>query len=670
MMSFGQLLTSLIFGWIAVTFWVLQMGQFRESSRAERVQFSRAALVLLICALGTLVFWCRDEVWLRISNLLLARVDARNISILRVGVALLTYMLVFHWAAGLYGHEEREIFDCGTEFCFPSDAYTVPPTLASIYSALRIPQPTMEHYGYVRFAVRVSLLFLAIGFCSRTAAFTAAIGLTYILGLRVSWTFGRAAHEMVDNHILWVLLLCSAFPPLGEGWSVDALIRKHSGHSLQKSSTLCLHVVILCLLGINYLGSGLWKIGESGFDWILDSRILMSWISVNTACGALAEGPPPVGLHTFFSPHWVTVILAASTIALEVFFMIVILFSSSSRRRAIVYFCLFCFHAGIRLSMNIDFWSMQWLYLFLTEWIDDKDRCLADHAESRSLQDADKHDTVRTLCARSPVFFAVSFVTLASAAYKNYVGDNTRDFPVCGYPKFDVMWPPYGFVGRNFPCRYGDDFWNLVLTFEPPLGGHHQLSALTALVPHHQSYYMGYAVLLERVLLLGDKNESVTALRYLLEMLRYRLDPNWLGVSVSITAEARMFSRSKETLADVGEVQSVAVQNFSVHSDKRYSRSLFQHVAGTSARGAFAAWEPQSWSVVVCGDVLSNASFLQGALACDARCLNSGLHKVSDREASPRCFCRARAYRDGLHHRSVFEDVPSRGIDCVHHERT
>ena len=201
-----------------------------------------------------------------------------------------------------------------------------------------------------------------IGLYARSSALLCLIFGFYALG--IPQFYGKVDHY---NHLLWFAALLSV-SPCGDVLGCDAVsaARKRAARGItdppapSQVHALPLRFAML-LLGLIYLFPGLWKLWESGFDWVSGANLKyqLHWFWTWSYNGAW--------LPAFrIDNHPVLCALgAAGTIVFELSFMVLIFFPTL-RMLAAVEGVLF--HTMTEKFMLISFMSLRQSYVVLFDW--------------------------------------------------------------------------------------------------------------------------------------------------------------------------------------------------------------------------------------------------------------------------------------------------------------
>ena len=195
--------------------------------------------------------------------------------------------------------------------------------------------------AFVRITI-VSCAFAAVGLFTRPAVIIAAVSTLYI--------FGVPNFYFKIGHGLHIPVLCAfvfAVSPVGDAFSLDRLLGPHRGKRVADSAAYTIPVRFSWLLiGTMYLYPGLWKLWESGDEWIdgtkLRAELFSKWAQ-------LPDFYPSVRLD---HATWALVFFGVGTLLFEVGFFFAV-FNRTSR--VILAFSACAFHIGVGVAMNIWF---------------------------------------------------------------------------------------------------------------------------------------------------------------------------------------------------------------------------------------------------------------------------------------------------------------------------
>jgi len=200
-------------------------------------------------------------------------------------------------------------------------------------------------------AVAQGLLVLAllaglVGFWSRLSMGIAAFLAIYVLGVPQLW--GGTVHS---HHLVWLAALLAA-SPCGDSWSVDAFRAAKRGAPIRRSRLAYALPLVFAwmLLGAVYFFPGVWKLRESGIDWILSdnlrNRMYEKWMVRGGAIPALRPDRFP----------WLLQAGAAAVVLLELAFPLLVL--GSRRTREVAATAALLFHGLSAVFFHIHFPSL------------------------------------------------------------------------------------------------------------------------------------------------------------------------------------------------------------------------------------------------------------------------------------------------------------------------
>jgi predicted DCC family thiol-disulfide oxidoreductase YuxK len=213
-------------------------------------------------------------------------------------------------------------------------------------------------------AWKVSLLTSAAGLATRLSTAVAALLGTYLIGL--PHNFGKIHHaDAILVFALWIL----AFSRSGDGWSLDALIRasrKPSAAPLPPSGEYTWPFRMMWLvMSLVFFAAGVSKLRHSGLAWVTENALAGYLVRANDPVGRAAGAAwTDWGLWIAGVP-WLSGLLGAVTLALELFFPLA-LFSRTARR--IIPAAVLCVQIGISAVMGPDFVRFLVAYLFWVPW--------------------------------------------------------------------------------------------------------------------------------------------------------------------------------------------------------------------------------------------------------------------------------------------------------------
>ncbi len=213
-------------------------------------------------------------------------------------------------------------------------------------------------------AWKVCLLASAAGLATRVSTAGAAVLGTYLIGL--PHNFGKIHHA---DAILVFAMVILAFSLSGDGWSLDALIRaarkpRAAPPAPSGEYTWPLRMMWL-VMSLVFFAAGVSKLRHSGLAWVTSNAMEGYLLRSNDPLALPAEVPlTDWGLWIAGVP-WLSTLLGATALALEVVFPVA-LFSRTARR--IVPGAVFGVQLGVALLMGPDFYRFWICYLFWIPW--------------------------------------------------------------------------------------------------------------------------------------------------------------------------------------------------------------------------------------------------------------------------------------------------------------
>ncbi len=231
-----------------------------------------------------------------------------------------------------------------------SDAFWFPIHLFRVFPVGVFPEGVLGVLTAVWF---ISMTFAAVGLWTRWATWIALISGAYLLAL--PHNFGKIHHA---DAILAITLGTMAWSRCGDGWSMDALIRRWrnpGAGSVEPSGEYTWPVrltwTLSCFL---FFGAGVSKLRHSGLPWIFSENMQVLLIQHGVPLGQwLAQWA------------WIPVLLAFSAVAFELAAPLALF---SARARAVVIPSLLAMQVGIGLFMNVWFYQFLLIYAFWAPW--------------------------------------------------------------------------------------------------------------------------------------------------------------------------------------------------------------------------------------------------------------------------------------------------------------
>jgi hypothetical protein len=235
-----------------------------------------------------------------------------------------------------------------------SDAVRTPPIgLSWVIGTvpMTVPLATFAYWVTV-----VAAVLGIVGFSSRTAWLAVTIAGLYLLG--IPQFAGSAFHY---HHLIWFAALLAA-SPCGDALSIDALIARRRGRAVANVADLAHGVplrFVWILIGIVFFFPGLWKLIESGWEWIwsdnLQNQMYAKWFQMPWL-------EPPFRIDRY--PTLLR-LGALSVVALELGFVVMVLFR---RTRAIAVAGALVFHQLTAYFMGLRFPALWLTYVAFVPW--------------------------------------------------------------------------------------------------------------------------------------------------------------------------------------------------------------------------------------------------------------------------------------------------------------
>jgi hypothetical protein len=209
---------------------------------------------------------------------------------------------------------------------------------------------------------KISLALSCLGLFTRTSTVSSFVLGIYLLGL--PHNFGKTNHY--DALVVLILGLMAA-SKCGDACSIDRLIwkvRHRSDRSLQRPRmsgeyTWPVRAVWL-LFALIFFAAGVSKLRHSGLEWIFSDNMATLLLKYSF------ENNPIVTWGAVLAQYpWLTQLMAASTIALEVSYPLALF---SRRARWIIVPGVFSMQVGIKLFMGISFDQFLICNLFWIPW--------------------------------------------------------------------------------------------------------------------------------------------------------------------------------------------------------------------------------------------------------------------------------------------------------------
>jgi len=217
--------------------------------------------------------------------------------------------------------------------------------------AMTVPLATAAYWTVV-----VATVMGTIGLFSRTSWLVVSLAGLYLLG--IPQFAGSAFHY---HHLLWFAALLAA-SPCGDALSVDAWLARRRGRAIPNAPDLAHGApirVVWILIGIVFFFPGLWKLLESGWEWIwsdnLRNQMYAKWFQMPWL-------EPP-----FRIDHHPTLLRlgALSVVLLELGFVFLVLFR---RTRAIAVGGALVFHQLTAYFMGLRFPALWLTYAAFVPW--------------------------------------------------------------------------------------------------------------------------------------------------------------------------------------------------------------------------------------------------------------------------------------------------------------
>jgi hypothetical protein len=265
--------------------------------------------------------------------------------------------------------------------------------------------------------VVVAAVLGTVGLFTRTSWLFCAVASLYVLG--IPQLSGSAFHY---HHLVWFAAILAASPS-GDALSIDAWIARRRGRHVPNAPTLAHGVplrFVWLLIGLVFFFPGLWKILESGADWIfsdnLRNQMYAKWFQ-----------KPWLELPFRIDQHPTLLRMGAlSVVVLELSFVVLVLFR---RTRLAAVAGALVFHQLTAYFMDLRFPALWMTYVVFVPWTD------VVRSLRRRLGRPVESPTVGAERPPGPALLAVGAILLAGNLAYGALGISDG-WPFACYPKF------------------------------------------------------------------------------------------------------------------------------------------------------------------------------------------------------------------------------------------
>jgi hypothetical protein len=265
------------------------------------------------------------------------------------------YYLLTPWLFPSWGYLEDFVPWGSVSHAFWSPVWLV--------SVLHLPPPSTPVLGTVQIVWRAALILSCIGLFTRiNTLLSFALGL-YLFSVPVS--FGKIHHM---EHVLIFSFLIMAFSRCGDGWSLDALIRKTRVGAIQQQPVMSGEYtwpvrMIWVVIALIYFAAGISKLRHSGFQWINSDN--MSWLLTSQYYHVSLADPLTRWGLAMARGVMIPRLLAASGMLLELALPIALF---SRRCRCVLVPSVVAMQFGIAVLMGPNFYQMILCQLLWIPW--------------------------------------------------------------------------------------------------------------------------------------------------------------------------------------------------------------------------------------------------------------------------------------------------------------
>jgi hypothetical protein len=227
-----------------------------------------------------------------------------------------------------------------------------------LFKVFHLPLFTSAHLRIFVMAWGISLALSCVGLFTRASTIFALVMGTYLLGL--PHNFGKVSH---GDPILIFTMLIFAISRCGDGFSIDALIRKYRRKPKPRRSGEYTWPIRMAwiMLSIVFCAAGATKLIRSGTAWVTSDNLQMLLLQHYFT---LTNPPTQIGLLIARHPMLCHV-LAAMTIVVELSFPLSLF---SRRLRRVLVPAAFFMQVGIGIAMGVYFTQFMISYLFWIPW--------------------------------------------------------------------------------------------------------------------------------------------------------------------------------------------------------------------------------------------------------------------------------------------------------------
>ena len=231
-----------------------------------------------------------------------------------------------------------------------------------IFQILHLPILSSSLLVVLQSVWKISLALSCIGLFTRVSTVSSFILGTYLIGLPMN--FGKVGHA--EGLVVFVLGIM-ALSRCGDSCSIDRLIwkaRRRNDTSRQRPQVSGEYTwpvrAVWLMFALIFFAAGVSKLRHSGLEWIFSDNM------ANTLLRAQFEEMSVVPWGFYLAQHqWLTQLLAAATIAIEVGYPLALF---SRRARCIVVPGVFFMLIGISLLLGVTFSAFLICNLFWVRW--------------------------------------------------------------------------------------------------------------------------------------------------------------------------------------------------------------------------------------------------------------------------------------------------------------
>jgi hypothetical protein len=294
----------------------------------DALRGTRLGFVLLCIGAAALMAWRFERVARTVRAFFFEPTLAVNLGLLR---AVIFYTLLLDASA------QDSVWYAG----LPRERLTLPQGWSWLGDLVPLGASTML---WAKRSLLVSATLATIGLFTRPAAMLAAPLAVYVLGIPNFYS-SKISHI---SHVIVLSALVLAASPCGDGFSLDALIRRLRGKPALPAHEAYTVPIRFCwlLMGTMYLFPGLWKLWEGGDLWLSGVKLK---VELFNKWATLPRFHPAFRVDRY---PWLLAMLGTSTLLLEIGFFFALF---KRKTRVVAAFAATCFHLGIWLSMDIRF---------------------------------------------------------------------------------------------------------------------------------------------------------------------------------------------------------------------------------------------------------------------------------------------------------------------------